>query len=256
MQESVEAVGEFVVACREATKLFEPVEESLNQVACFVPLPIELARPESVATRRDDGLSARLGDCCDEHIAVISLVSDDCIGLDGIDQCRPLRNVGCLATGEDQAQWIAQGIHACMNLGSQPTARAADRLIATVFFNAPAECWCARTTVESMNSSSRSASPWSASATRDQTPLASQRAKRTYTECQFPNLGGRSRQGFPTRAVYSTASMNNRLSAARPPLSVGLPGNSPEIRAHCASLNMSRSIAHTQIPHVNTNQLL
>ena len=107
MQESVEAVGEFVVACREATKLFEPVEESLNQVARFVPLPIELARPESVATRRDDGLSARLGDCCDEHIAVISLVSDDCIGLDGIDQCRPLRNVGCLATSEDQAQWIA-----------------------------------------------------------------------------------------------------------------------------------------------------
>jgi len=46
MQESVEAVGEFVVACCEATKLFEPVEESLNQVARFVPLPIELARPE------------------------------------------------------------------------------------------------------------------------------------------------------------------------------------------------------------------
>jgi hypothetical protein len=38
MQESVEAVGEFVVACREATKLFEPVEESLNQIARFVPL--------------------------------------------------------------------------------------------------------------------------------------------------------------------------------------------------------------------------
>jgi hypothetical protein len=107
-----------------------------------------------------------------------------------------LRNIGRLTTGEDQAQWIAQGIHACMDLGSQPTARAAERLIATVFFDAPAECWCARTTVESMNSSSRSASPWRASATRDQTPLASHRAKRTYTECQFPNLVADHARGF------------------------------------------------------------
>jgi len=133
MQESIEAVGEFVVAGREATKLFEPIEESLHQVTRFVPLPIELARGASVAPRRDDGLSPRLGDHCDEHVAVVSLVGDNCISLDGIDQCGPLCNVGYLATGEDQAQWIAQGIHACMDLGSQPTTRAADRLIATVF---------------------------------------------------------------------------------------------------------------------------
>jgi hypothetical protein len=32
-------------------------------------------------------LSVYLGDFCDEHIAVVSLVGGDCIGLDGIDQC-------------------------------------------------------------------------------------------------------------------------------------------------------------------------
>ena len=65
MQESVEAVSEFVVAGREVTKLFEPVEESLNQIGRFVPLPIELARGESVAARRDDGL--RLSYCRQEQ---------------------------------------------------------------------------------------------------------------------------------------------------------------------------------------------
>lgn len=60
MQEGIEAVGEFVVTSREAMKLFEPIEESLNQVARFVPLPIKLARCESVTTRQDDGLGARL----------------------------------------------------------------------------------------------------------------------------------------------------------------------------------------------------
>ena len=157
-------------------------------------------------------------------------------------------NVGYLASGENQAQGIAQRIHAGVNLGGQSATRAANRLIATVFFGAPAECWCARTTVESMNRYSKSASPQSASATRPQNPPASHRAKRIYTECQLPNSRGRSRQGLPTLAVYSTASTNNRLFAARPPLSVGFPGNNPDILAHCASLNIRRSIAHVQIP--------
>ncbi|SEA03686.1 hypothetical protein SAMN05216411_10416 [Nitrosospira multiformis] len=61
MQESTEGVGEFVVAGREATKLFEPIEESLDQIARFIPLPIELARCASVVPGRDNGLSARLG---------------------------------------------------------------------------------------------------------------------------------------------------------------------------------------------------
>ena len=114
------------------------------------------------------------------------------------------------------------------------------------FFQAHAECGWARTAVESMNSFSRSASPWSASA-RAHTPPASQHAKRIYTECQLPYAGGRSRHGLPTLAVNSTASTNRQLSMARPPLSVGLPGRNSEIRAHCASLNIRRSISHTQI---------
>ncbi len=140
-----------------------------------------------------------------------------------------------------------QGVDTGVDFFGQPTSRAVDRLIATVFLGVPADFWWVRTMVESMKSSSRSASPHRAWATRSQSPYVSQRAKRTYTECQLPNSTGKSRQGLPTRAVYCTASTNSRLSAAHPPLSVSFPGSRYSIRAHCASLNVCRSIARTQI---------
>lgn len=194
-------MSEFVVAGGKLTELLEPIEESLNEVTCLVPLPVKLTRCQSIAAWGNHSLSPNGGD----------------------------------------------RFHARVNPGRQPAARPADRLIAPVFLGAPAECWWARTTVESMNSSSKSASPRRASATRAQTPPASQRAKRIYTECQLPNSRGRSCHALPTRAVYGTASTNNRLSAARPPLSFGFPGNNSEIRAHCASLNMRRLIAFFQL---------
>ena len=248
MQERIEPRSELVVARREAPELFEPVEESLDEVSRFVAVPVGMALGRAVASRRDDGLGAGSLNRFDKSVAVVSLVGDDSSGRNGLDQRGPLRDVRFLPASQDQAQRVAEGVDTGVDFGGQPTPRAADRLIATVFLGAPAECWWARTMVESMKSSSRSASPRSASAIRSQTPYVSQRAKRTYTECQLPNSAGKSRQGFPTRAVYSTASTKRRLSAARPPLSVGLPGSRCSIRAHCASFNIRRSTAHTQIP--------
>ena len=57
----------------------------------------------------------------------------------------------------------------------------------------------------------------------------------------------------PVRAMKSTASTKRRLSAARPPLSVGLPGNKPAIRNHCLSFNISRFMSNIQIPEYKHN---
>ena len=63
MQEGIEAIGEFVVSRSEAAELFEAIEESLDEVARLVAVPVDLAWRVPVATRRDDGLSAgRLDD--------------------------------------------------------------------------------------------------------------------------------------------------------------------------------------------------
>src|SRR6266852_2330818 len=54
-----------------------------------------------------------------------------------------------LACGQDEANGIAERIHAGTDLRAQAAARTPDRLIFVAPF-APAACWCARTMVESM----------------------------------------------------------------------------------------------------------
>ena len=134
-------MSEFVIAGRDATELLDATEESLDEVAGFVLLPVELARRESVATWRNDCLGASLGNRIHESVAVVPLVGNNSIARNGINQCRPLGNVGDLSSRENQAQRITPCIHTSVNLGRQSATRAADRLIATVFLGAPAECW-------------------------------------------------------------------------------------------------------------------
>ncbi len=57
MQEGVEAISKFIVTGSDTAKLFEAVEEALNQVAYLVSLTVVLKRRQSVAARRDDCLS-------------------------------------------------------------------------------------------------------------------------------------------------------------------------------------------------------
>src|SRR4051794_5743067 len=81
---------------------------------------------------------------------------------------------------------------------------------------------------------------------RSKTIARTQRRKRVNTLFQWPNSGGRSRQGNPARARHSTASRNSRLSFAVTPRSDFLPGNRASIFAQTVSLrtNLSRSINH------------
>lgn len=158
MQESIESASKLVVAGGEVAELLEPIEESLDKVSCLVAHLVIVARGEPVAAWRDDCLRTHGMDGVDESVAV------DGLGGERFHQGRPLCDVGHLAAGQNQPQGIVQGIHASVNLGGQSAPRSTDRLIATVFLGAPVECWWVRTTVKSMNSSSRSASPWSASA--------------------------------------------------------------------------------------------
>jgi hypothetical protein len=45
MQERIEPRSELVVARREAPELFEPIEESLDEVSRFVAVPVGMNRP-------------------------------------------------------------------------------------------------------------------------------------------------------------------------------------------------------------------
>ena len=247
MQKGIESISQFVVSRGDASELFEPIEETFDKVASLVTMPVDQTLCLPILARRNIGFYSVVFNGFDQFVAVVTFIRSDCFSLNLGNQSSPLGYIGNLARSQNQANRITQGINTSMNLGGQPATRTADRLIATVFLGAPAECWWARTIVASMKSSSRSASSCSASATRHQTPDASQRAKRTYTECQLPNARGRSRYGQPVRAINSTASTKRRLSAARPPLSVGLPGSKSAIRDHCLSFNIRRFMCNIQI---------
>ena len=139
MNERQERLGEFVVARGDASELLDTTEETLDQIAAFVDMPVERARIESVGARRNDGLSPLGVDDFDKGIRVVTLVCHDerCCLI--FDQSSSLRDIGNLPRGQDHPQWIAQSIDGHMQFGGQPPSRPADFLTAG-FFWAPAEC--------------------------------------------------------------------------------------------------------------------
>lgn len=150
MNERQERLGEFVVARGDASELLDSAEETFDQVAVLVDMAIESSLIDSIGARRDDSLAALCSNGLDKGIRIVTLVRDDKFGRLILDQrFRPL-DVGDLHCRENHAQGIAQGIDRHVQLGRQPAPRATDFLKAG-FFWAPAECWWARTIVESMN---------------------------------------------------------------------------------------------------------
>lgn len=168
---------------------------------------------QAVSLGRNDRLRALLYQIFHQVISVLALVSQQCLCIEAHQQGRRLSNVGDFTAGEQAPQRIAQGIDRCVNLGAQPATRPAEHLV-TRFFEAPAACWWALTTVLSIIGTSRSRSVPSWANTRCQTPLLHQRLKRVYVVCHPPNSAGKSRHGKPFRAIHTTASTKRRLSAA------------------------------------------
>ena len=167
MYKRKERLGEFVVARCNAPELLDATEESLDQISLLVDMTIERTGIESIGTRRNHCLTTLSRNRCDEGIRVVSFVGDDETRRLILDQRVGLIDIGNLASRENHAQRIAQRIDGNMQFGRQSAPRATDTL-PPFFFWAPAECWWARTMVESRNRCSMSASPRIAVATRCQ----------------------------------------------------------------------------------------
>src|SRR5262245_45712841 len=187
----------------------------------------------AVLARRNDRLSPRVHNAGDKRHRVVALVCDDQWRSEAFDERRRLGDVADLPAGQLPSQWVAQRIDRRMNLRAQAPARAS-QCLRTLFFWAPAACWCARTVVLSISSACRSGSSRTLSMSRCQTPFLPQREKRVYTVCQLPNSGCRSRHGLPVRAIHSTATMKSLLSFPVTPQSLAFPDRNGSMRAHCS----------------------
>lgn len=140
MQEGAESTGKLVVSRGDAPELLESIEEAFDKMAFLIAMPVDLPLGFSVAARWNIGQHLGGLDLFDEFVAVVALIGRDCGGRDAGKQSSPLCHVSHLATSQDQTQRIAQGIDTGVNLGGQSATRPTDRLIATVFLRAPAEC--------------------------------------------------------------------------------------------------------------------
>src|SRR5262249_21282530 len=234
----------------DAFELLEPAEEVLDQVPPFVHLLVDGERLCAARVLGDDGLGAARVEVGDDDVAVERLVGDERVKGQSRDERRHAHRVVALSRQKHEAHEIAKRIGEGQDFGGHPAFRTTDRLALGPPFAPCPWRWTlmmvASTIAYSMWGSWETA--WNS---RFQTPAFAQSRKRVKTLFQWPNEGGRSRQGLPVRAIHRTASTNRRLSSPLRPGSPRLPRQSGSIFAHWASVKTNRSIHslnHNQAP--------
>jgi hypothetical protein len=116
------------------------VDEPLDQIALLVEVFVVGDRLRTRAARWNDSLGADLRDRGTKAIRIEAHVGEQVFEGKAADQAFSLANVVDLACGQDEADGIAEGVDADVDLGAQPAARTPDRLIFAPPFLAPAAC--------------------------------------------------------------------------------------------------------------------
>src|SRR5450756_54297 len=207
----------------------------------FVHLLVDGERHCAARMLGDDGFGASRVEIGDDDVAVERLVGDERVEGQSVDERRHAHGVEALSRQKHEAYEIAECIGEGQDFGGHAAFRAANRLVLGPPF-APCPWRWTLTMVASTMVYSMSGSPETASNSRFQISAFTQSRKRVNTLFQWPNEGGRSRQGLPVRAIHSTASTKSRLSLPLRPGSLGLPRQSGSIFAHWASVKTNRSI--------------
>jgi hypothetical protein len=132
--------GKFVVACGDCAKVFEFVEEALDEVAFSVKREVSLSWREPVRFGRNDRRDSTLLEGGDQGVGVIGLVGEKGFRVDLVEERFSLTEVGGLARRERNRNRVAERVGDRMDFGRQSAAGSSDRLPA-VFFRAPALCW-------------------------------------------------------------------------------------------------------------------
>src|ERR1039458_625132 len=241
MDHGGEALIGLVSAHCDTFELLEPAEEVLDEMPPFVHLLIDGERLCAPRMLGDDDLGAACVEIGDNGVAVERFVGDQRVEDQSLDERRHAHRVEALSRQKHEAHEIAEGIGEGQDFGGHAAFRTADGLALGPPF-APCPWRWTLTMVASTMAYSMSGSSETASNSRFQISAFAQSRKRVNTLFQWPNEGGRSRQGLPVRAIQSTASIKSRLSLPLRPGSPGLPRQSGSIFAHWASVKTNRSI--------------
>lgn len=183
--------SEFVVACRDASGLFQEAYPALDPVSAFVHLAVESWRAATrrapaetvaglIAFLRDGVLDLPVAQVLADLPGGVRPVGQDVVRADArssaagtwhpdaVHDLGEHRGVASLSGGDDSGKNVEGGVDGEMDLGRQAAARASDRMVGRLgrkavlarparivnpLFRAPAACWCARQIVESTDTS-------------------------------------------------------------------------------------------------------
>lgn len=122
MDSSEENFGELVVACGDGPKVFEFIEEALDEVAFAVEREIASPGRLAIGFWRDHRCDSSLRESVDQRISVVRLVTKQGIWISAGDQLLRARQIVGLPWREHQFDGIAQGIDERMDFGRQSAA--------------------------------------------------------------------------------------------------------------------------------------
>ena len=130
-----------VIARGDGAELLELAEEVFDEMALLVEFAIVGARLLAAGNGGNHRhLAGRQQGRDDARVGVEGSVRQERVGLQlGQKGVRALQVVG-LAGGEQKANRVAQRVDQGVDFGAQPAPAAPDRLVAAVFFGAPALC--------------------------------------------------------------------------------------------------------------------
>ena len=137
MDEGEIAPGEFFEAREDASIMFHIAEHDLDFVAFFIESPIGFALDRSCRMGRDDSLGFLPSNRVEDGIAVIGAIGEHGLGLDPVDQAEGFGRIAGLASGQAEAERVAEGVRDSMDLAGKAATRAAKSLVSLIFF-APA----------------------------------------------------------------------------------------------------------------------
>jgi hypothetical protein len=229
----------FLAAQGNPPETFDPVEETLDEMAFFAECPVDslLCCPRRILLDLC-GCPKLFRDEFPQIIGVIGRVRHDMTDVfKAFDQPTRLRAIAPLAGRDRKADWQARRIDSGMDFCGQAALRSADCVSLSPPFAPLASAW-ALPMVASTRIYSKSGSALNVLKRLSQTPDSVQRRNRQCAVRQLPGSGGRSRQGEAVRASHRTASTKSRVSVPVRPRSPFLPGTSGSIRAHCVSLEV------------------
>ncbi len=134
---------ELVMAGRDASEVFELVEETFHEVALAVEVMGCGALLPAIPLGRDVGARAMVGNAFEDAAGVTAAVGDGVPGrLKAVKEGRHGNLVGGLARGEHEAARQAAAVGDDVDFAAQPASRASDGVVRTPFFP-PAACRCA-----------------------------------------------------------------------------------------------------------------